>query len=573
MPADRPPPLAIRDDAARWNTLRSEKTLAVAARTLVSTIRVLECLPSLLRGDSRVAVVFAYDPTSAFSEGVLDVLHDAGCRVLPWDRLTALAPDLLLSASENIDPPQGDYPVLVLPHGVGFQKFVPDSRSPGTRLSGVVGDRLLKSGRAWLTISHPHQHRQLQESHPEAAERTVLVGDPCFDELRAGLGQAARFRRALGVPDGRRLVVLSSTWGSTSLLGRQPQLPARLLEALPYDEYRVAAILHPHVWSAHGEWQIRTLQAAALEAGLILIPPFREWRSALVAASVVVGDHGSVTLYGAALGKPVVLGAFGGDAVPGTAVAALGRRAPRLRTQDSPERVIEPALTRHDPHRYDDVAALAFAESGQALTRLRALVYDLLGLGEPAAPAAPVLAPAAPESEPLPVTSWVVTTSVARDADPPTVEVRRHPAAVARTEGEGPAGFHHLCCAEDERDTRLTESASVLLCREPGGIPAAAALRWIAGTLSRFPGSLLAAARIRGGGCLVGLRDGRVVEAAPTGPDPGAGPLTALVYTCLRAGLPLGPAVVALRTGADREVDVALRVRPPSSTGGATGAD
>ena len=36
----------------------------VAARTVTSTVRVLEALPAVLRGDSRVAVVFAYDPGS-----------------------------------------------------------------------------------------------------------------------------------------------------------------------------------------------------------------------------------------------------------------------------------------------------------------------------------------------------------------------------------------------------------------------------------------------------------------------------------------------------------------------------
>lgn len=150
---------------------------------------------------------------------------------------------------------------------------MPDSRAPRSRLSGVVPDRLLESGRAWLAISHPGQEDQLLATHPMATGRTLLVGDPCFDELLVSLDQAGAYRAALGVPDGQRLVVLSSTWGPTSLIGQNPGLPARLLAALPYDEFRVAAIIHPNVWSGHGAWQIRTTLAAALDAGLILIPP------------------------------------------------------------------------------------------------------------------------------------------------------------------------------------------------------------------------------------------------------------------------------------------------------------
>lgn len=183
-----------------------------------------------------------------------------------------MTPDLILSASENVDVPEGDCPVLVLPHGVGFQKFVPDSRSARERLSGVVPDSLLESGRAWLAVSHPAQEEQLLATHPKASGRTLLVGDPCFDELIGSRARRKAYREALGVADHQRLVMVSSTWGPTSLLGSEPDLLPRLLSQLPCDEARVGAIVHPNVWSAHGAWQLRTVQAAALDAGLLLMP-------------------------------------------------------------------------------------------------------------------------------------------------------------------------------------------------------------------------------------------------------------------------------------------------------------
>lgn len=180
MHASQPLRLPVGTGAGRWSTFHGEKTLVVAARTVTSTVRVLECLPALLRGDGRVTVVFAHDPTSAFNDGVLDLLHDAGCRVFPWEQVGHAEPDLILTASENIDVPEGHCPVLVLPHDIGFQKQVPDSRASGDRLSGVVPDSLLESGRAWLAISHPGQEEH--SCSPPIRRRPVA---PCWWATRA----------------------------------------------------------------------------------------------------------------------------------------------------------------------------------------------------------------------------------------------------------------------------------------------------------------------------------------------------------------------------------------------------
>ncbi|MGP2441466.1 hypothetical protein [Streptomyces sp. JW3] len=550
-------------DAHRWSTFPGERTLVVAARTVTSTVRVLETLPSLLCDDHRVSVVFAYDPTSAFNAGVLELLHDAGCRVMPWEQLGSITPDLILSASENIEVPKGDCPVLVLPHGVGFQKFVPDSRSPGERLSGAVADSLLETGRAWLAVSHPEQEEQLLAAHPKAAGRTLLVGDPCFDEIVGSRPRRDAYREALGVAEHQRLVMVSSTWGPTSVLGRLPDLLPRLLAQLPCDEYRVGAIIHPNVWSAHGAWQIRTLYAAALDAGLLLMPAVHAWRPALVAADVLVGDHGSVTLYGASSGMPLLLASFGGDAVPGTAVHELAAVAPRLDPRGDLLRQVDDVVRGHPPQRYARVADRAFAEPGHALARLRAVLYRLLKLPEPASP--PPSALMLPITDPplSPVTSWQATTVVTEEGEEVSVSLSRFPAAVCgfdEARPVPPGSFTHLACTSEERDRRLAESASVLV-RSRRAATSVEALRWIRNTLAQLPGSLIAASAVRQGVCLVGLRDGRVVEASATGPAGDPGLSATVVYACLRAGHPLDGSRVTLRVGGVRDEDVVLRLR------------
>ncbi|MFF4158649.1 hypothetical protein [Streptomyces sp. NPDC001678] len=538
-------------DARRWGTFRGDRILVAAARTVTSTVRLLDTLPALFRSDPRVDVVFAFDPTSAFNDGVHDLLRDAGVRVMPWGQLARTECHLVVSASENIDlaPVPAGCPVLVLPHGVGFHKLVPDARGTGRRLSGVMDDE-----RAWHAVSHPDQITQLAEHHPALAARARLVGDPCHDQLTASRPLRDRYRAALGVRDGQRLVLLSSTWGPQSLLGTDPALPARLTAGLSPDDHRVAAVTHPNVRSAHGSWQIRQVQAAALDAGLLLVPPQRGWQAALLAADVLVGDHGSVTFYGAALGTPLLFAAFGEESVPGTPMAELGRVVPRLDPHAPFAPQLERAVAEHDAERVAKVASGAFVEPGRALERLRSLAYGLLTLPEPATAGPPPLyAAPEPRAEGREATALWVGVSVTTDG---TVAVTRLPAVGGAEPVEDDDVSVHLACDERERDLRLLGSASVLTCGTAESCTVAA--RSARETLARWPGCRLATAGFPGG-CVSVLRDGRVVESRATGPVSDPGLHAAVVYGLLRAGRELG-GVVALRVGG-REEDVAITPR------------
>jgi hypothetical protein len=539
--------------------------VVVAARTVTSLVRVLDVVPEILRDDARVAVVFAYDPTSAFNNGVLDLLRSLGCRTMPWSQLSEVSPDLVISASENITVPPGDCPVLVLPHGIGFQKQVPDSAGPGTRLSGLVPEALLTARRAWLAVSHPGQEAQLASAHPGTVGRTVLVGDPCYDRLRASSRWRERYRAALGVRPGQHLVLVSSTWGTGSLAGRHPGLPAELLGRLPVDEYRVALVLHPNVWSGHGAWQVGVLQRSAVEAGLITVDPVDGWQQALVAADLVIGDHGSVTLYGAAIGRPVLLAAFGSEAVPGTAGAALKAAAPWLDTGRPLPEQLAAALAEHRPDRYRQAVSEAFAEPGESLPRLRETVYGLLGLARPKQPARAARAFPLPAPGAAPARSLLVHTAVtARRGNAIEAELRRFPAALAEETAEGATSFWQLACDIDEPDTRLTESATTLLVHSPV-FGADAGRQRLARLLGDFPGARLTALAAQDS-CLVRLRDGRtlaVTAASGSCPDPGTA--AAAVYTCLRLGVAPDGATVTLRQGTQRRELLLRAHREPAA--------
>jgi hypothetical protein len=274
-------------------------------------------------------------------------------------------------------------------HGAGHGKTV----RPGAYGGPVVADfpvygldaqRLVYNGRvlaAALVLSHHNELDVLTRQCPEAVEAAVVVGDPCFDRLIASLPSRQRYRRALGVNDDQEVVVVGSTWGPDGNFGHWPDLLPTVMSQLPADRFRVAALLHPAVWEAHGHRQVRAWLRDCCDGGLLLPDPTEDWRPFVVAADHVIGDHGSVTAYAASIGRRVLL--------------LSGMRT--LTASGSPQRVVAASAARLDPRQLilpqlrdartidpQAVTAALTAYPGEAAARLRETMYRLLGLPEPA---------------------------------------------------------------------------------------------------------------------------------------------------------------------------------------------
>src|SRR5207244_1166809 len=86
----------------------------------------------------------------------------------------------------------------------------------------------------------------------DLAVAAAVAGDPCLDRLIASLPERQRYRSALDISDDQELVVVSSTWGRDGIFGSTPDLLPRIMEQLATSHFRVGALLHPAVWSAHG---------------------------------------------------------------------------------------------------------------------------------------------------------------------------------------------------------------------------------------------------------------------------------------------------------------------------------
>ncbi|MGP4014673.1 hypothetical protein [Saccharopolyspora sp. 5N708] len=506
-------PVGIR--AGEWNTVAPERTVLVVAHNVTTITRLFDVLP-IFESDFRVQVVVSWSGSDPFRHGVSELLNRSGMIVIPWDQAKHTKFDLVISASHHGALTDLSSPLVILSHGIGYTKYSPGNRKPETgnrkpetgnrkpetgnrQTFGLSPQWVLYDGRPFasaLVLSHDEQLDRLAAAAPEALPVARVVGDPCYDRIVASAEQRDRYRDALGTGD-RTLVMVSSTWWSSSLLGTWPGLIRRLLAELPIDSFQVVAALHPNTWHGHGPGQIRSWLANCLRSGLTLLPELDGWRSGLVAADVVIGDHGSVTGYGAAIGVPTLLAAFPDDDVaPGSPIAALGEAAPRLDPAVPLRRQIEAAIRRHAPSASAAVAQLVTSAAGEALHRLRALCYELMRLPEPAdeLPVAPVPSTAVPAEDRAPSLLAFRAEHVV-DTRTRTVRFVRHPAELTRGGPEFAAPAEqpdtHLCCPFDY-PLRTIRRAAAVLVRQRGDLPEQAE-GWLSDTFERNPSSQVVA--------------------------------------------------------------------------------
>ena len=378
---------------------------------------------------------------------------------------------------------------------------------------------------AAVVLSHPEQLVRLRESSPEAAEVAVLAGDPCIDRMLASRPLRATYRRALGVRNAERLVLVSSTWGASSLFGVDPELVPRLAARLPLDEYRVVLALHPNIWFRHSPWQVRMWLDDCRRAGVRVLPPEEGWQAALVAADVVLGDHGSVTFYGAALGHPVLLASTPHETVdPRSPIAMLLQAVPRLDSGVDLVQQLEATIADHDHAGLRQITDLATSSPGDAAALLRSTIYRMLNLPEPSAPAEFRAVPV-PPSEPASVGAQLVEVRLTSTSETNVrCDVSRFPADLLRTRDSAPAGAH-LSVDTSEPYRNWLELADIMV------LPTAADITPV---LATMPGCLLATAPVGAGEWVVKLHDGRGIRFRSVTID---GRICAsIVYTWLSAG-------------------------------------
>ncbi|HET6288724.1 MAG TPA: hypothetical protein VFG15_18500 [Amycolatopsis sp.] len=464
-------------------TTTPERQLLVVVRTL-TTLNRLQDILTLTRTDLRIQTTFTFDEArpGILSAGVREALRDLRVAVIPWEQAAKNTFDLILAASENDALHELNGPILLVPHGIGYQKYYPGGRVT----SGMDPERLMLHDRvvpAAIALSHSVQREQLKSACPEALDRAVVVGDPCHDRMMASRHRVAAYRAALGTGS-RKLVAIASTWGANSLYARHPRLLRTLLGELPLDDYQIVLTLHPGVWAAHSPWQLESWLHPELSGGVTLVPPDHGWQAALLAADCVLSDQGSAALYAAAADKPVLLTASGATTtVDDSPLALLTRTAAEL-TDTALRGQIDAAIEGHVPGRYRSIIDQAVEDAASG-PRLGDVLYDLLELKRPEPP--PEFPPVA---DPAPVSRPVAALVAGIDE---TGTLVRFPAST-RPEG---LSHRHVLAHADQATLRELDGADIVFAEHPARFDE---------LLARWPLARLAAAPTSGG-CLARVRD------------------------------------------------------------------
>jgi hypothetical protein len=373
-----------------WSTLPIERTAVLAVHTVAAAMR-LQDIAVLLDEDPRIDLVYCPVP-DRLGEGVDQILRKWEVRRVDWDEATSTTYDLVIGASLH---QLGELPAkrrFATPHGCGFNKRWPSWAWPGpddTRPTyGLERESLLDATDQLvvhkLNLPHHDQVVTLAKQCPEAvrAQAAVIGGDPAYDRLLVSLPLRRHYRSELSVRKEQQLVAVASTWGQASLLNRHPELLLRLLDELPA-KYRVILTLHPAVWFGQGPQRIRAFLRKATGAGLDVVDAGEDWRGLLAAADVIIGDHTSVSVYGAASGVPFLLSHFAGDEVdPDSVMAELAEHSPRLDAERRlPEQLDAARRARSIQHK---VAGERISSvPGRSAEILRRTLYRLLELDEP----------------------------------------------------------------------------------------------------------------------------------------------------------------------------------------------
>jgi hypothetical protein len=533
-----------RTTPGRWDTWEVKARVLGVVRNVTSATRLRDVL-SLLRRTDGIEVWYTINPGSRFDAGLLAYFAslEEEDRLLRWDDAVASDDfDLAVACAVNQSMARLRPPLVVLPHGAGYNRLVRESTGDSNSPAGLSRKELTHEGKVvptLIALSHEEQLSRLARSCPEALPYAGVFGDPCFDQAMESRQSRDRYRLRLGAAGGRRLVVINSTWSEHSLLGQCPDLPLRLVTSLPVDEFRVALVTHPNVWAWHGKRGVRDQLAEALDAGLVVLPPQEGWRAALIAGDWIVGDHGSTTFYGSAMGHPTMLAADGLEELdPASPTARFARLAPRLNPEGDLHAQLLDAAERHVPEVLRAITDES-APHGDSARPLRDKLYEMLAhRGVPRPHDRPRLPPV-PEPEPIesrgPQTFDVegaveeshpcgegrdtgsgeggeggsAEDGRAHGAGEVAVRIRRFPLAAGRGERTEPRGFHVV--TDEETHPVWPDSAAVMVrtlaeCEVP-------ALRWVEDAAARHSGLNVAVAALGRHRALVRLRGGRLLEA------------------------------------------------------------
>ncbi|WP_410595527.1 hypothetical protein [Amycolatopsis sp. lyj-23] len=118
--------------ASRWLTFAPVRRLLAVAHNVTAATRLFDVV-ALVAEDPRIEVVFTDPGSSAFPAGTADFLRSRGVRQVAWPEALEGGFDLAIAASHGQTLHELSIPVVVIPHGMGYNKYLETgNRKPET---------------------------------------------------------------------------------------------------------------------------------------------------------------------------------------------------------------------------------------------------------------------------------------------------------------------------------------------------------------------------------------------------------------------------------------------------------
>lgn len=109
--------------APQWRTVPTERTVLAVVHNVTAATRLFDVL-ELFAGDPRIQIVFTCPGSSAFTAGTTEYLAARGVTTLPWQQAIRTRFDWAISASYGGDLHEIQAPLTVVPHGMGYNKYL-----------------------------------------------------------------------------------------------------------------------------------------------------------------------------------------------------------------------------------------------------------------------------------------------------------------------------------------------------------------------------------------------------------------------------------------------------------------
>jgi hypothetical protein len=263
---------------------------------------------------------------------------------------------------------------VFLSHGIASWKLVDGEID-------ILRDHFLSfRGRSVYTTFLCRGRDELELAHrvaPMHRDAFALSGDVVVDDLVAIDAERDRWRREMGLPATKPVVVVVSSHGPNSLVGRGARQLPSVLAAL-VREFSVILVNHPFNFYTRFDPELRDASRELLRlrlADLVVKDPEASMLPYLAVGDVAVSDFSSTCFYFMQLRRPIVLFAGGeSETPPGAPFERLQAHCPVIRDLGGIAPAVRASLGAPVPQPVNALADELVAYKGEASARWRSLV-------------------------------------------------------------------------------------------------------------------------------------------------------------------------------------------------------